>query len=67
MTAFSESALISLSYIIICAITITVLYAIGFFIIEISNALHPEMVIIGLVIIFASLIIAAFRQFYESC
>ena len=58
--AFSESALISLRHIMICAITITTLYAIGFLIMAVSNALHPGIAILGLVIIFASLVIAVF-------
>ena len=58
--AFSELALISLRHIIICAIAIITLYAIGSLIMAISNALHPGIAILGLVIIFTSLIIAVF-------
>ena len=58
--AFSESAMISLRHIMVCAITIINLYVIGFLVMVVSNALHPGIAILGLVIIFASLIIAVF-------
>ena len=58
--AFSESALLSLRHIIFCASTIIALYTIGLLIMALSNALHPGIAILGLVIIFACLIIAVF-------
>ncbi|USK42253.1 DUF2975 domain-containing protein [Cytobacillus oceanisediminis] len=58
--AFSELAVMPLRNIMICAITITALYTIGIIILAFLNALHPGIAIIGIAIIFASLIIAIF-------
>ncbi|MBO1625909.1 DUF2975 domain-containing protein [Bacillus arachidis] len=60
--AFSELSVRALKNIKYCAITISVLYAVGmpffYFIAEIDDA--PGIILIGLVVIFASMVIAVF-------
>lgn len=58
--AFSELGVMPLRHIMVCAITISVLYVIGIVIMAVLNALHPGIAIIGITIIFSSLIIAYF-------
>ncbi|MBK3493837.1 DUF2975 domain-containing protein [Viridibacillus sp. YIM B01967] len=58
--AFSDLAVISLKYIKYCAITIIILYVIGLFLLVSKNALHPGIGVIGVVIIFATLVILLF-------
>lgn len=58
--AFSTRSVLSLGQIKNYAIAIIVLYAIGMILLVIQNALHPSIAIIGLVIIFATLVIAFF-------
>jgi hypothetical protein len=59
-SAFSELAVISLGHIKNSAITIIILYLIGMFFLVGLNALHPGIAIIGIVIIFATLVITVF-------
>ncbi|KOS68936.1 membrane protein [Lysinibacillus contaminans] len=58
--AFSTRSVMSLGQIKNYAIAINVLYAIGMIVLVLQNALHPGIAIIGLVIIFATLVIAFF-------
>lgn len=58
--AFSESSVNSLNLIKYCAITISILYVIGFILLMSQSALHPGIAIIGFIIIFASVVIAVF-------
>ena len=58
--AFSESSVNSLNLIKYCAITISILYVIGSFLLMSQSALHPGIAIIGFIIIFASVVIAVF-------
>ncbi|ETI68266.1 DUF2975 domain-containing protein [Neobacillus vireti] len=58
--AFSELAVFSLGYIKKCAFIIIGLYVIGILMLAIQNALHPGIAIIGVVIIFAALVISLF-------
>lgn len=57
---FSELAVKSLSQIKNGAITIIFLYVIGMLLLALLNALHPGIAIIGIVIVFATLVIAVF-------
>ena len=57
---FSELAVNSLRQIKNCAITIIVLYVIGILLLALLNALHPGISIIGIVIVFATLVISVF-------
>ncbi len=58
--AFSELSVKVLKYIKYCAITISILYLIGTIVLMSQNALHPGIAIIGLTIIFTSVVIAVF-------
>jgi hypothetical protein len=58
--AFSELAVVSLGHIKNCAITIMILYCFGVLLLALQNALHPGIAIIGIVIIFATLVISIF-------
>lgn len=58
--AFSHQSAISLGHIKNYAIAIIVIYIIGMFSLVLQNALHPGIAIIGLVIIFATLVISIF-------
>lgn len=58
--AFTEAAVKSLKTITQCAVAIVVCYASGIFILTLLNAVQPGLVLIGLIIVFASLIIALF-------
>jgi len=60
--AFSELAIESLKYIKRCATTIIIIYVIGLILLQIQNALHPSIGIIGVVIIFAASTIALFAD-----
>ncbi|WP_407268482.1 DUF2975 domain-containing protein [Radiobacillus sp. PE A8.2] len=57
---FSELAVNSLKQIKNNAISIIVLYVIGMFSLAFLNALHPGIAIIGIVIIFATLVVSVF-------
>jgi hypothetical protein len=59
-SAFSELAVNTLGIIKHCASTISVLYIVGMIVLGVQNALHPGIAIIGLVIVFASIIILLF-------
>ncbi|MDG5788410.1 DUF2975 domain-containing protein [Evansella sp. AB-P1] len=58
--AFSELSVKSLGIIKYCSITISLLYVIGIFILISQNAGNPGILLLGLVIIFASIVIAVF-------
>ena len=58
--AFSELPAKSLTYIKYCAITISMLYVVGFIILNSQNAGNPGILLLGLVITFASVVIAVF-------
>lgn len=58
--AFTEEACKSLRIIIFSAIGVFVLYIIGIMYLGVVNALHPGILIMGFVIMLASLIIAVF-------
>lgn len=58
--AFSELPVKALKYIKYCAISISILYVVGAVCLLSQNALHPGIAIIGLTIIFTSVIIAVF-------
>jgi quinol-cytochrome oxidoreductase complex cytochrome b subunit len=58
--AFSNLPVISLGYIKNCALAILVLYVIGMILLAVQNALHPGVALMGIVIIFATLVIAVF-------
>ncbi|WP_019244227.1 MULTISPECIES: DUF2975 domain-containing protein [Bacillus] len=58
--AFSKLSVISLGYIKNCAITILTIYVLGIVFLALVNALHPGIAIIGLIIIFTTLVISFF-------
>jgi len=58
--AFSEFPLISLGRIKNCATAIIILYVIGMVLLAGQNALHPGIAILGIVIIFATTVVAVF-------
>lgn len=58
--AFSELSINALVYIKYCALIISSLYVIGFIILIIRNAGNPGILLIGLIIIFTSMLIAVF-------
>src|SRR5699024_11509057 len=60
--AFSELSVNALRYIKYCAITISVLYAIGAVLLLAQNALHSGIAIIIFTIIFSSVVIAVFTM-----
>ena len=60
--AFSKLSVNALRYIKYCAITISVLYAIGAIFLLTQNALHPGIAIIIFTIIFSSVVIAVFTM-----
>jgi len=60
--AFSERSVYALKYIKYCAITISVIYAIGAVLLLAQNALHPGIAIIIFTIIFSSVVIAVFTM-----
>jgi hypothetical protein len=60
--AFSKVAVNSLGYIKNCAFSIITLYVIGMLSLVILNALHPGIAIIGIVIIFSTLVISFFAK-----
>ncbi|AZB42158.1 DUF2975 domain-containing protein [Bacillus sp. FJAT-42376] len=63
--AFSNLSVISLGYIKNCALTIFVLYVIGMISLAVLNALHPGVAIMGMVIVFATLVIAVFAAILQ--
>nr|WP_241680324.1 DUF2975 domain-containing protein [Metabacillus mangrovi] len=63
--AFTDLSVQSLGSIRNCAIAIIVLYVIGMIILTVLNALHPGIALMGLVIIFASLVIAVFSAILQ--
>lgn len=58
--AFSDLSVMSLGHIKNYAISIIILYVIGIFLLALQNVLHPGIAIIGIVIIFATLVISLF-------
>jgi len=58
--AFSELSVKALNYIKYCAITISILYVVGIIILNTQNAGNPGILLLGLVIIFASIVITVF-------
>ena len=60
--AFSNYASTSLVLIRKCSIMIIILYVIGMLVLAILQALHPGIAILGLVIIFTTLVIAIFTD-----
>ncbi|WP_241657127.1 DUF2975 domain-containing protein [Halobacillus salinus] len=58
--AFSEAAVHSLRLIKYCALAICSLYAVGSIFLITQSALHPGIALVGLVIIFACIVIAMF-------
>ncbi|MDT8863046.1 DUF2975 domain-containing protein [Alkalihalobacillus sp. MEB130] len=58
--AFSERSVKSLRSIKVCAITISLLYVLGMMILISVNAGNPGILLLGLVITFASIVIAVF-------
>lgn len=58
--AFSVLAVHSLGWIKTCAIAIILLYVIGLFFLGSQSALHPGIALMGLVIIFATVVISLF-------
>ncbi|GAA0501980.1 DUF2975 domain-containing protein [Salinibacillus aidingensis] len=58
--AFSDRSAAALMYIKYCAVTISILYAAGTLFLITQSALHPGIAIIGLIIIFTSVVIAIF-------
>jgi hypothetical protein len=65
-SAFSQLAVISLQSIKYCAIAISIIYAAGSIMLISQNALHPGIAIIGLVIIFTSLVISVFSGLLQA-
>ncbi|MGD6819193.1 DUF2975 domain-containing protein [Metabacillus sp. 113a] len=63
--AFTDLSVRSLGYIRNCAIAIIVLYIIGIVLLAVLNVLHPGLALVGLVIIFASLVIAVFSAILQ--
>lgn len=63
--AFTDLSVISLGYIRNCAIAIIVLYVFGMILLTVLNALHPGIALMGVVIIFASLVIAVFSAILQ--
>ncbi|KZZ84694.1 DUF2975 domain-containing protein [Bacillus sp. SJS] len=63
--AFTDLSVISLGYVRNCAIAIIVLYVIGMIMLTVLNALHPGIALLGIVIIFASLVIAVFSAILQ--
>ncbi|WP_100330216.1 DUF2975 domain-containing protein [Bacillus xiapuensis] len=63
--AFSDLSVISLGYIKNCALVILVLYIIGVISLAVLNALHPGIAIMGIVIMFAALVIAVFAAILQ--
>lgn len=63
--AFSESAVASLGYIKMCALSIISIYSIGMVFLFFRHALHPGVAIVGTVIIFATVVISFFSVVLE--
>lgn len=63
--AFSEPAINSLKHIKYSAIVITILYVAGQMLLISQNASHPGVFLLGMVIIFASIIIALFAALLQ--
>ncbi|WP_338780569.1 DUF2975 domain-containing protein [Metabacillus sp. FJAT-52054] len=63
--AFTDLSVISLGYVRNCAMAIIVLYVIGMIMLTVLNALHPGIALLGIVIIFASLVIAVFSAILQ--
>src|SRR5699024_4313645 len=64
--AFSERSVYALKYIKYCAITISVIYAIGAVLLLAQNALHQGISIIIFTIIFSSVFIAVFMFVFQN-
>ncbi|MBP1933107.1 DUF2975 domain-containing protein [Ammoniphilus resinae] len=58
--AFSERSVIFLRHIKNCAGSIIFLYVAGILLLAINNALHPGIAVAGVIILFATLVIAVF-------
>ncbi|MCD7035145.1 DUF2975 domain-containing protein [Metabacillus sp. GX 13764] len=63
--AFTNLSVTSLGYIKNCAIAIIVLYLIGMILLTALNTLHPGIALVGIVITFASLVIAVFSAILQ--
>ncbi|WP_413381924.1 DUF2975 domain-containing protein [Alkalihalobacillus sp. 1P02AB] len=63
---FSNSSVIALKNIKCCAILISILYVVGSIFLVTLNALHPGIGFIGIIIIFASLVIAVFSAVLQT-
>jgi len=58
--AFSERSVTFLRHIKNCATTIMIMYISGILLLAVNNALHPGIAVVGIIIIFATLVIAVF-------
>ncbi|MGM8213622.1 DUF2975 domain-containing protein [Virgibacillus sp. W0430] len=58
--AFSIASVKSLQYITYCAFIISSLYTIGIIVLVSQNAFHPGIAMIGIPIVFASIVVAVF-------
>ncbi len=63
--AFSERAVMSLARIKVYAIAILLLYVLGMLILTFLHALHPGILALGLIIIFATVIFALFASLLQ--
>ncbi|KNE19162.1 DUF2975 domain-containing protein [Virgibacillus pantothenticus] len=64
--AFSDLAVYTLVRIKYCASMISILYVIGMIFLLTQNALHPSIAIMGLVILFSSIVIMLFSAVLQS-
>ncbi|TXC86049.1 DUF2975 domain-containing protein [Metabacillus litoralis] len=63
--AFSDSSVVALKYIKYCAIAISLLYVIGFIILNYNQAGNPGILLLGIIITFTSLVIAVFAALLQ--
>ncbi|WP_433747563.1 DUF2975 domain-containing protein [Falsibacillus pallidus] len=64
--AFSKLAVGSLGLIKVCAAVIGAMYIIGMVVLIFQNALHPGIALIGLVIVFATLVVSVFAAVLQA-
>ncbi|WP_091772024.1 DUF2975 domain-containing protein [Piscibacillus halophilus] len=66
LKAFSEAAVNAINMIKYCALVIMIIYLVGIIFLLIQSALHPGIALIGLMIIFASVIIFTFAAVLQN-
>ena len=64
--AFSELSVQALHLIRYCAVSISLVYVLGMLFLIWENALHPGIALIGLIIVFASFVIAVFSSVLQA-